>query len=142
MEEDDGEFVIECEVEVGNFVLLFYEVINYDLLLEYYLGDIGVLFVGLFYKKIDNFVIYVDVVGISDWEGYDEVIQLVNGESVDLLGLELLWVKVFDNGLLFLVNGIFLNLNVIMLFDGECYKISLFNQFDIVGNLIVGYEVN
>lgn len=43
-------------------------------MIEYYLGDIGVVLVGLFYKNIDNFVVYVDVVGIIGWEGFEEVI--------------------------------------------------------------------
>jgi|TARA_Y100001934_G_scaffold158230_1_gene189277 TonB-dependent receptor len=141
-EEDDGEFVTEREAEVGNPALLPYEATNYDLSLEYYPGDIGVLSAGLFYKKIDNFVIYADVAGTNDWEGYDEVIQPVNGESADLLGLELSWVKAFDNGLLLSANGTFSNSNATTLLDGERYKTSLPNQSDTVGNLTVGYEAN
>jgi len=141
-EEDDGVFVTEREAEVGNPQLLPYESDNFDLSVEYYPGQIGVLSAGLFYKQIDNFVIYADVAGMQGWEGYDEVIQPRNGETADLTGLELSWVKAFDNGLLLSANGTFSSSDATTLLDGEEYKTSLPNQSDTVGNLTVGYEDN
>lgn len=141
-EEDDGEFVTEREAEVGNPNLLPYEADNFDLSIEYYPGQIGVISAGLFHKKIDNFVIYADVAGTTGWEGFDEVIQPLNGESADLTGLELAWVKAFDNGLLVSANGTFSTSDATTLLDGEEYKTSLPNQSDTVGNLTVGYEDN
>lgn len=139
-EEDDGEFVTEREAEVGNPELLPYEANNFDLSLEYYPGNIGVLSAGLFYKKVDNFVIYADVAGTEGWEGYDEVVQPQNGESADLTGLELAWVKAFDNGLLLSANGTFSSSDATTLLDGERYETSLPNQSDTVGNFTIGYE--
>ena len=135
-------FVTEREAEVGNPQLLPYESDNFDLSVEYYPGQIGVLSAGLFYKQIDNFVIYADVAGTQGWEGYDEVIQPHNGETADLTGLELSWVKAFDNGLLLSANGTFSSSDATTLLDGEEYKTSLPNQSDTVGNLTVGYEDN
>ena len=141
-EEDDGVFVTEREAEVGNPQLLPYESENVDLSIEYYPGQIGVLSAGLFYKQIDNFVIYADMAGTAGWEGFDEVIQPRNGESAELTGLELSWVKAFDNGLLLSANGTFSSSDATTLLDGERYKTSLPNQSDTVGNLTVGYEDN
>jgi TonB-dependent receptor len=139
-EDDDGEFVTEREAEVGNPDLLPYESNNFDLSLEYYPGDIGVLSAGLFYKKIDNFVIYADVAGTDDWEGYEEVIQPLNGDTADLTGIELSWVKAFDNGLLLSANGTFSDSEATTLLDGEEYRTSLPNQSDTITNLAIGYE--
>ncbi|MDC8832347.1 TonB-dependent receptor [Alteromonas gilva] len=141
-EEDDGQFVTEREAEVGNPELLSYESDNFDLSVEYYPGQVGVISAGLFYKQIDNFVIYADVAGTAGWEGFDEVIQPLNGETADLTGLELSWVKTFENGLLLSANGTFSDSEATTLLDGEEYQTSLPNQSDTVGNLAVGYEDN
>lgn len=139
-EEDDGEFVTEREAEVGNPELDPYEADNFDLALEYYPGDIGILSAGYFYKSIDNFVIITDVAGTDDWEGFDEVMQPINGESASVRGLEISWVKGFDNGLLLSANGTFSSSEAITMLDGERYETSLPNQSDRIGNLTVGYE--
>ena len=139
-EEDDGEFVTEREAEVGNPDLEPYEADNIDLALEYYPGDIGILSAGYFYKSIDNFVIITDVAGTDGWEGFDEVMQPINGESASVSGIELSWVKGFDNGLLLSANGTFSSSEAVTLLDGERYETSLPNQSDRIGNLTVGYE--
>ena len=139
-EEDDGEFVTEREAQVGNPELLPYESDNIDLSLEYYPGDIGVLSAGYFYKRIDNFVIIADVAGTLGWEGFDEVTQAINGNTAQVSGLELSWVKAFDNGLLVSANGTFSDSDAETLLDGELYNTSLPNQSDKIGNLTLGYE--
>ncbi|MBC3765877.1 TonB-dependent receptor [Neptunicella marina] len=141
-EEDDGEFVTEREAEVGNPQLKPYESNNIDISLEYYPGDIGVLSAGYFYKDIKNFVIFADVAGSSDWQGYDEVIQAQNGEDAKVIGVELSWVKTFENGLLLSANTTLSSSDATTLLDGEEYKTSLPNQSDKVGNLTIGYESN
>lgn len=141
-EEDDGEFVTEREAEVGNPTLEPYEANNFDLSLEYYPGDIGVLSAGYFYKEIDNFVVFADVAGTDGWEGFEEVVQPINGETAELHGIELAWVKSFDNGLLLGANGTFSSSDAVTFLDGERYETSLPNQSDTVGNLTLGYENN
>ena len=139
-EEDDGEFVTEREAQVGNPELQPYESDNFDLSLEYYPGDIGVLSAGYFYKNIDNFVIIADVAGTTGWEGFDEVMQPINGESAKVSGIELAWVKTFENGLLLAANGTFSDSEAVTLLDGERYETNLPNQSDKIGNLTLGYE--
>jgi TonB-dependent receptor len=139
-EENDGEFVTEREAEVGNPELLPYESDNIDLTLEYYPGDIGVLSAGYFHKRIDNFVIIADVAGTSGWEGFDEVTQAINGETAKVSGLELSWVKAFDNGLLISTNGTLSDSDAETLLDGERFNTSLPNQSDKIGNVTLGYE--
>ncbi|MEP4889309.1 MAG: TonB-dependent receptor [Aliiglaciecola sp.] len=141
-EEDDGEFITEREAEVGNPELNPFESDNFDLTLEYYPGDIGVLSAGYFYKNIDNFVITADVADLPEWDGFDEVMQPINGESAKVSGLELSWVKAFDNGLLLSANGTFSSSDATTLLDGERFETSLPNQSDKIGNVTVGYESN
>ncbi|MDN4503046.1 TonB-dependent receptor [Alteromonadaceae bacterium BrNp21-10] len=141
-EEDDGEFVTEREAEVGNPELKPYESNNFDLALEYYPGDIGVLSAGYFRKDIDNFVIIADVAGSADWQGFEEVMQPINGESAKVSGIELSWVKAFDNGLLLSTNATFSDSEAVTLLDGERYETTLPNQSDKIGNVTLGYESN
>jgi TonB-dependent receptor len=139
-EEDEGEFITEREAEVGNPNLEALESNNFDVSIEYYPGEIGVLSAGLFYKEIDNFVVFADVAGIGQFGGFDEVVQPINGEQATLTGLEVSWVKTFDNGLLVSVNGTFSASDASTLLDGERFETDLPNQSDTVGNLTVGYE--
>lgn len=139
-ENDDGEFETEREAEVGNPELKPYEADNFDLSIEYYPGDIGVLSAGYFYKKIDNFIIFADVAGTADWDGFDEVIQPINGEEAEVSGLELSWVKAFDNGFLIATNATFSDSEAVTFLDGERYETTLPNQSDTVGNFTLGYE--
>ncbi len=141
-ENDEGGFDTEREAEVGNPELKPYEADNIDLAIEYYPGDIGVLSAGYFYKDIDNFVIIADVAGTQGWEGFDEVMQPINGESANVQGVELSWVKAFDNGLLLSANATFSDSEATTFLDGERFETSLPNQSDRIGNLTVGYESN
>lgn len=139
-QEDDGEFVTEREAEVGNPSLEALESNNFDISIEYYPGEIGVLSAGLFYKEIDNFVVFADVAGIGQFAGFDEVIQPINGEQATLRGVELSWVKTFENGLLISANGAFSSSDASTLLDGERFETDLPNQSDTIGNLTIGYE--
>ncbi|MBU3018031.1 TonB-dependent receptor [Paraglaciecola agarilytica] len=141
-EEDDGVFVTEREAEAGNPELLPYESENIDLSIEYYPGDIGVLSAGYFHKSIDNFIIIADVAGTEGWEGYEEVTQAINGDTATVDGIELSWVKGFNNGFLISANGTITDSEAETLLDGELYKTSLPNQSDRIGNLTLGYENN
>lgn len=141
-ENDDGLFETEREAEAGNPNLKPYEADNIDLSLEYYPGDIGVLSAGYFHKSIDNFIIFADMAGTTGWEGFDEVKQPINGESATVSGVELAWVKAFDNGLLVAVNATLSDSEAVTLLDGERYETTLPNQSDQVGNLTLGYESN
>ena len=67
----------------------------------------------------------------GQWDGFEEVIQPVNGGDAELTGIELAWTKSFENGLLIVANATFTDS------DEE-----LPNQSDTVGNIAVGYETN
>lgn len=141
-ENEDGEFITEREAEVGNPQLPPFEANNFDLSVEYYPGAIGVLSAGYFYKDIDNFVVYANVAGTEGWTGFEEVVQPINGDTASLHGIELSWVKAFDNGFLVSANSTFSTSDATTLLDGERYDTNLPNQSDTVGNLTLGYENN
>ncbi len=129
--EDNGIINIERKAEVGNPELDPYESQNVDFSIEYYPGHIGVMSAGIFYKDIDNFIIESEVQDNGQWEGFEEVIQPINGGSASLTGVELAWNKTFDSGLLLGANGTFVDADD-----------KLPNQSDTIGNLIIGFENN
>lgn len=139
-ENDEGGFDTTREAEVGNPALEPFESDNIDFTLEYYPGGVGVLSAGYFYKDISNFVIFADVANLPEWQGFDEVIQPINGENATLHGIELAWVKTFDNGLLLSANATLSDSEAITLLDGERFETSLPNQADKIGNIAIGYE--
>ncbi len=148
IEEEDGEteFVIE---ELGNADLDPYESVNFDLSFEYYPGDVGVLSAGLFYKDIDNFIAQADVsdtLDLTSWLNLVNVpasqitdvdaLQFVNGGGAELLGLELAWVRNFDNGFMFGVNATLSDSDA----EFEGRDVDLPQQAPEVGNVMLGYE--
>lgn len=48
---------LDNEVIVGNFGLKFIFFYNFDLSVDYYFKSIGLVSVGVFYKKIDDFIV-------------------------------------------------------------------------------------
>ena len=127
--EDEGVMVTERKAEVGNPALDPYESMNLDASIEYYPGSIGVLSAGIFYKDIDNFIIQQEVQDNGDWDGFDEVVQMVNGGKASLTGIELNWNKTFKSGFVLGANGTFIDADD-----------KLPNQADTVANIIVGFE--
>lgn len=128
---DNGVVEIERKAEVGNPELDPFESQNLDFSVEYYPAHIGVLSAGLFYKDIDNFIVEAEVQDNGQWEGFEEVIQPINGGSASLTGIELAWNKTFDSGLLLGANGTFVDADD-----------KLPNQSDTIGNLMIGFENN
>ena len=127
--DDDGEVVTERKAEVGNPDLEPYESTNLDVSIEYYPGGVGVLSAGIFSKSIDNFIVLAEVQDNGQWDGFEEVIQPINGGSADITGVELAWIKNFDSGLHLSANA--------TLSDADD---ELPNQSDTVANFVVGYE--
>jgi len=63
---------------------------NIDLMLEKYLSHDGLLSAGLYYKKIDNFIIpYRIHAYIPDIKGHGDAKQPINGIEADVFGVEL-----------------------------------------------------
>ena len=127
--ESDGVIETERKAEVGNPDLEPYESDNIDLSIEYYPGNIGVMSAGLFFKNIDNYIVLSEVQDNGQWDGYEEVIQAVNGGDASLTGLELAWTKNFNSGIFISANGTFVDTDE-----------ALPNQSDTVANLMLGYE--
>lgn len=143
----DGE-----EAEFGNPHLKPMKSSNFDLGIEHYFDRAGVVSAHVFYKRINNFIYQTDVAGTagSRWEDYDEAITFANGNRAKVYGLELAWSQKFRqlpapfNGLLAGVNLTFSksDARISGMADGELLsrKISLPNQSDTVGNLMLGWE--
>lgn len=149
-EEDDGE--TEFAAELGNPLLQPLEAQSIDLSLEWYDEGIGLLAGGVFWKELDNFVVLADTSDIIDLTQFvgstsiddAEVIQPVNGDTADLLGVELTWVKKFSglpapwNGLLINANATFTDSKADLALRND--SIDLPRQSDRVFNLTLGYE--
>jgi TonB-dependent receptor len=149
-EEDDGDNVLEAEV--GNPELDPLEASNFDLVVEYYDEDIGLLSAGVFYKSIKNFIAIADVADVIDLSTFvgnavvhdAEVIMPINGDDAELFGVELAWVKKFSslpaplNGLLVSANATLTDSEAEL--PGRDGNIPLPRQSDHVVNLALGYE--
>jgi len=147
IEYDEG----ELKVEAGNPALDPYESQNLDLSAEYYADRLGMFSLGVFHKRIDNFVVVADVTGTADLTQYvgnlpvdeAEILQPINGDTATLTGAELSWTQGFDNGLLLRANATFADSEASLGLGadaGRGDKISLPSQADLVGNFIIGYE--
>ncbi len=154
IEEDDG--AVELKAKVGNPSLLPYEAHNIDVALNYFPESIGMIDIGIFYKRIEHFVFDADVSALVDPASYAgaiavteiEVFQPLNGSNADITGVEFSWAKHFHtlpqpfNGLLLMANATLTHSNA--KFDNLSGvgrgSSALPMQSDKVGNLVVGYE--
>lgn len=142
---DDGE-----EAEFGNTQLKALESSNYDLGIEHFTGSAGTLSGFVFYKDIKNFVYETDIAGSEGWEKYDEVKTFENGDDATLTGLELAYSQKMKmlpapfNGLLLSTNATISEskAKISSYDDGKKINrdISMPNQSDLTGNLVLGYE--
>ncbi len=88
--------IIDLEATIGNPNLEVPTSNNFDVFFERYLGNVGIVSAGAFYKKIDGFVweqTFQNVVGnefprADQFVGYNEVVQPQNGEDATLFGIE------------------------------------------------------
>ena len=132
--------------ELGNPLLDPVESTNLDFSWEWYPGDVSAFSAGIFYKRIENFVVIADVadsIDLSDLVGNipvddAEVIQPINGEEADLFGIELAATKRFDSGLFLAANGTFINSEAT--FPGRTDKGDLPRTPDYVLNGAIGWE--
>lgn len=81
----DGEF----EGAFGNPDLEPYSSENFDISIEFYPGELGLISFAAFYKDIKNFVVAANLAGTPGrFENFDEAIVPINGETASLKGLE------------------------------------------------------
>ncbi len=79
------------EVKYGNPDLVFPTSLNFDVLIEKYLGGDGILSGGLFYKNIDNFIFYYKRFaheGDPEDYGLVEITKAINGDRSQVMGAE------------------------------------------------------
>ncbi len=137
------------EVEVGNPELDPLESINLDASVEYYMEPLGLLSAAVFYKDIDNFIYSQLTFGSFRNIEDAEITTFRNGESGDILGLELSFQRQFS-GLPAPLDGLGAYANV-TLTDSSAdvlaaeagdpmRSLDFIKQSEIVGNLAVTYE--
>ena len=146
IEEDDG----DVEAEFGNPNLKSMESSNIDLGIEHYPGVASVISAFAFYKSIDNFVYQTDLGGTAGYEEFDKAVTFVNGNSAEIMGLELAASKQFTslpspwNGLLIGGNATFVDSTAEIggYDDGEfiARDIPMPSQSDTSANLMLGFE--
>lgn len=90
-EADDG----EREGEFGNPFLDPYSAWNYDLSAEYYMSSDAVVQVGVFHKKIEDFIVGVEYDagdapfnGVFNGVAFDEAVIPLNGDEAEVTGIE------------------------------------------------------
>lgn len=135
--------VEDGEAEIGNPELDPYSAWNYDLSLEYYPTDLSVLSAGVFYKDIDDFIFQQT---FDDYEFggqvFDEATIAQNGDSAEVLGLELNYQQHFGflpspfDGLLLSVNYTYVDSDA----QVDDRDISFPKQSDNIAGFVVGYE--
>ncbi|MFZ5721141.1 MAG: TonB-dependent receptor [Pseudomonadota bacterium] len=87
VEENDDN---EREGEFGNPDLKPYEAWNLDLSAEWYFARASVLSAGVFYKKVNNFIVDAEFEdGVFNGVAYDEALIPINGDKATIKGFEL-----------------------------------------------------
>ncbi len=146
IEEDDG----DIEAEFGNPNLKSLESSNIDVGIEHYPGVASVMSAFAFYKSIDNFAYQTDLGGTVGYEDFDKAVTFVNGDSAELMGIELAASQQFTtlpspwNGLLIGGNATFVDSSAeIGGYDDDAFvarDIPMPSQSDVSANFMVGYE--
>ncbi|MCY3838371.1 MAG: TonB-dependent receptor, partial [Gammaproteobacteria bacterium] len=151
-EEDDDENVLQAEI--GNPGLDPLQARNFDLSVEYYRQDVGLLSASFYYKTLTDFVVLADTAKITDFTQFvgatrvddAEIIQPVNGDDANVLGVELAWVQHLSSlpgllgNLLVSANATFTDGEATLPFRDE--KIAMPRQADRVLNFALGYETD
>lgn len=140
---DDGS-VDEREIVTGNPFLNPYRSDNFDLSWEFYPGGLSALTAGVFYKRITDFVVRVNLAGQGDYAGYDRAELPINGDTAKLYGLELSWTQQFS-WLPAPFDGFLVNANTTWTHSTAKLglresSIPLPNQSKFLANLVLGYE--
>lgn len=78
------------EVRIGNPQLDPYESTNLDFSFERYLGDSGIISLGLFHKSIDGYIVQVQSKADVEYPGF-EVTRSINGDKAKVYGAEFNW---------------------------------------------------
>lgn len=145
-EDDGGESVLEAEI--GNPLLEPVEATNLDVSFEWYPGGVSVISAGVFYKRLENFIVVADVADSIDLTSLvgnaqvddAEVIQPINGDTANLLGIELGFVQQYDSGFYVSANGTYVDSEAS--YPDRDAKTALPRTPDLVLNAALGWENN
>ncbi len=132
------------EGEGGNPDLERQQADNFDLGVEWYLGEGGILSAGLFYKDIEDFIAPVALEDV-DFQGiaFSELETFINLDDSDLFGLELNYQQALTmlpapwDDIIVGANVTFLD-GTSTLADGR--EIDLPKLSDMLANLVLGYQ--
>lgn len=83
------------EVDLGNPDLDPYKSTNLDASFERYIGDSGIVSLGVFHKSIDGYIVDTWTDSHPDYPGMD-VTQAINGEDAKVWGVEFNWQQRLD----------------------------------------------
>src|SRR6056297_3078167 len=135
----------ETVAEVGNSDLDPFYSNNFDLELSYFANDaLGAASIGVFYKDIEDFFLTTDVAGTGPFADFDEVEQVINGDSAEIFGIELSYVQEFSflpgpwDGLLLIANYTYVDSKADVPFRDDSIRLPL--QSDHIANLALGYD--
>jgi TonB-dependent receptor len=138
VERDDDGNVEQRTIVTGNPRLDPYRADNLDLAYEFYPGGLSAFSAGVFYKRIRDFVVNVDLAGQGPYAGYDHADTVINGDTAKLYGLELSWTQSFAENFLLNANTTWSNSRAQLgLREGA---IPLPNQSKLIANLVLGYQ--
>lgn len=132
------------EIDIGNPDLDPYESTNYDLMLDWYPGNAGVVSLGVFHKDIDNYIVEFRSLQDAEFPGFD-VTRPVNGTEASVTGIEFnvqQGLEVLDERLAGLLVGFSLTeLDTdLKLAERAGESFSLPSAAESAGNAYIGYE--
>jgi len=140
----------DSEAEKGNPDLKAMESANFDFGVEYFTGTAGVISAFAFQKNIEHFIFQTDLAGTAGFENFSKVETYRNGDAAVIKGLELAYSQKLNmlpapfDDLLLSTNATFSesDAEVVTYDEGEKLSrdISMPNQSDITGNVVLGYE--
>lgn len=129
--------------EFGNPELDPYRATNLDATLEFYFSPESVIQGGVFYKKIDDFIVDAEFEnGTFAGIDYDEAVIPINGDSAEVMGLEISYAQAFTmlpapfDGLLANVNYTYTDAEGEV--DGRTVPLPTSSKNTY--NIVVGYE--
>jgi TonB-dependent receptor len=135
--------VDDDEVSVGNPDLKPFRSWNFDAIAEYYPSDSNVVSLGVFHKRVADYIVFRDVAGQPGFTGFTSAIRPENGDTAKVTGIEANIQQSLDflpaplDGLLISANYSYIDGEVR---DGTGREIPLPKQSKNIANVALGFE--
>ncbi|MBY9065796.1 TonB-dependent receptor [Hyphomonas sp. WL0036] len=133
--------------EFGNPDLDPYRATNFDATLEYYFSPEAVIQGGVFYKKIDDFIVDAEFLsGEFNGIAYDEATIPINGDTAEVRGFEFSYAQAFTmlpapfDGLVTNLNYTYTDAEGDVLTEDGSRSIPLPTSAEHTYNIVLGYE--